>query len=134
MRATGARAPSGRSVAVYWGAVALLCLAVSPLAPQLAHELPSCPVKSVTGLPCPTCGAGRATLALAELSPAAALAANPLATVAWTVFLGGGLAALVLAVANRPLPNLPRRLPIAVRAVAVAAIVANWLYLLRTGI
>jgi hypothetical protein len=127
-----------RQVACYWGAVALLCLAAAPLAPLAAPlvegEVLSCPLKVATGLPCPTCGGTRATLALAMLSPRAALAANPGVTLAWLVLVLGGLAALVLAAADRPLPAPPRRLPVAARLGAVALVIANWLYLYRAGI
>lgn len=129
---------SGRQVAIYWGVVALSCIALAPLAlelaPQLEQGLPACPVKSISGLPCPTCGATRATLALAALSPGAALAANPLVTVAWLGVVIGGLVAPVLAASNCPLPALPNRLPISVRLGTVALIAANWLYLYRGGI
>jgi hypothetical protein len=129
---------SGRQVAFFWGAVALLCLALAPLAP-LAMPLVeagglACPLKAASGLPCPTCGGTRATLALATLSPGAALAANPGVALGWVALVVGGLGALGLAVADRPLPSLPTRLPIPVRLGAVALLVANWLYLVRAGI
>jgi hypothetical protein len=125
---------SARQVAVYWGVVALVCLALAPLAPRLAGEAPACPVKTLSGLPCPSCGATRATLALAGGAPLAALGANPLVTLAWTALIVGGLVALAMAVCDAPLPSLPRRLPLGARLGVVALLVANWLYLLRAGI
>ena len=129
---------SERQIAFLWGAVAVICLAAAPLAPLakplVEAEVYGCPVKSVSGMPCPTCGGSRATLALAGLDPLAALALNPAVTLAWLVLVIGGLGALVLAVADRPLPSLPRRLPASVRLAAVALLAANWLYLYRAGI
>lgn len=125
---------SRRQVAFYWGIVALILLAVSPLAAQFAELSPGCPVKSVVGLPCPSCGATRATLALAAGSPLVAMAANPMVAAAWLVLVVGGLVALTLACFDRPLPAPPRRLPIAVRLGLVALFAANWLYLLASGI
>ncbi len=129
---------SKRQIAFLWGAVAVVCLAAAPLAPLAAPLVEAgvygCPVKSVAGVPCPTCGGTRATLALAMLDPATALAMNPGVTIAWLVLLVGGLAALGLAISDRPLPGLPRTLPVPVRLGAVALVAANWLYLYRAGI
>lgn len=129
---------SKRQIAFLWGAVAILCLAAAPLAPLAAPvveaEVYGCPVKTVAGVPCPTCGGTRATLALAMLDPATALAMNPGVTVGWLVLLVGGLVALGLAIADRPLPGLPRSLPVSARLAAVALVAANWLYLYRAGI
>ena len=121
-------------MAYYWGAVALICLALAPLAPELTAGLPGCPVKSISGLPCPSCGATRATLALADLSPGAALAANPGVTLGWIAFLLGGLVALALAIVGGPFPRLPKRLPVTVRVGTVALLAANWFYLFKAGI
>lgn len=125
---------SGRQVAIYWGVVALLCLALSPWAPELAGGLPACPVKTTLGLPCPGCGATRATLALASLSLGEALVANPLVTLAWIGLLAGGLGALALALGNRPLPTLPRRMPWSFRIALPTLVAINWLYLVGVGI
>jgi Protein of unknown function (DUF2752) len=129
---------SGRQIAVLWGVVAMLCLAMAPLAslaaPIAEAKVFSCPVKVATGLPCPTCGGTRATLALARLSPREALAANPAVTLGWLAVVLGGLVAMPLAFTGRPLPTLPRRLPVSVRLAAVALVVANWVYLYKAGI
>jgi hypothetical protein len=125
---------SSRQLAVLWGAVALACLALLPLASQLAPGLSACPIKSHTGWPCPSCGATRAILELAGLDPLAALALNPLVVLAFLGFVGGGFVAAVWALLDRPLPGLPTQLPVAVRAAAVAVLVLNWLYLVTNGV
>ncbi len=131
-----------RQLALLWAGVAVACAAGLLIAPRLAPELlpaiaadlPACAVKSVAGLPCPTCGASRSTLALAGLDPVGALATNPLVTLAWLALIVGGIGAGGLALAGRPLPTLPRRLPLALRWSVVAAVAANWLYLLERGV
>lgn len=137
-----AEALASRQLEILWAGVAVLCAAallllprVAPgVVPGLAASLPGCPIKTLTGLPCPTCGATRATLALSDLDPLAALAWNPLVAVAWGILLLGGLGALGRAWAHCPLPSLPRRLGRWQRLGLLAAIGANWLYLLYRGV
>lgn len=125
---------SSRQLAVLWGAVAVACLALLPLASQLAPGLLACPIKSHTGWPCPSCGTTRAMLALAELDPLAAFALNPLIVLGFLGFVVCGVVAAIWALADRPLPGLPTRLPIPVRAAAVAVFVLNWLYLVANDV
>lgn len=107
-------------------------LALAPLGAGLARALPACPVKRLTGWPCPGCGTTRAALAWAELDPAAAFAANPLAAAGWALLVAGGLAAALASFGGR-LPAEPRTLPAAARAALAAAVVANWVYLVWAG-
>jgi len=120
---------TSRQIGLLWGLVALALVSLAPLAPQLAAAAPACPVKSISGFPCPTCGATRAAVALAALDPWTALALNPLVTCAWMGLVLGGIAALVVSLTGRPLPTLPRRLPLALRVAIVVVVAANWLYL-----
>lgn len=135
--------PSGaprRSPAVQlgllWGAAAVsaatLALAAPGFVSRAASALPPCPLKALSGVPCPSCGSGRATLALANLDLAAAFLSNPLFTAAVLAFGAGGLLALGLALAGRGVPE-PRTLPAAVRAGLVLAVAANWAWLLLDG-
>jgi len=125
-----------RQLGLLWGGVAAALVALSPLGARLAAALPPCPLKSLTGIPCPGCGTTRAALALAELDLAAAFAVSPLAAAGWCALVGGGLAAGGLALAGVGTPDLPRpggRADLALRIGAVAAIAVNWLYLVATG-
>jgi Protein of unknown function (DUF2752) len=47
-----------------------------------------CPLRSLTGVPCPLCGMTTSVIAVAQLDPVAALAANPAGVVAVLVALG----------------------------------------------
>lgn len=63
----------------------------------------ACPWRSVTGLPCPLCGATTAAVALAHLDVPGALAASPLA-------LAGAAAVAALPVLRPRADRLPARL------------------------
>jgi hypothetical protein len=93
-----------------------------------------CAFKALTGLPCPTCGSTRAAVHLARLDVASGVAMNPLFVAGATLLVTWGLADLLLMTRGRALgievsPGLARVL----RAFAVAAIVANWAYLIAAG-
>ena len=118
-----------RGLALYWGATSVAVCLLVPLAPQIAAALPDCLFHSITGLPCPTCGATRAVLALSHLDLAGAAAMNPLAALGAAGFVLGGLAAATAALTGRSLraPALPAW---ALRGVAIFAVTANWVWLL----
>lgn len=93
-----------------------------------------CALKVVTGIPCPTCGTTRALGCLAHLDLAGAFAMNPLASSA--AFLIGAWAASDLALLpfRRALVVEMSAVPASVlRAVAVTALVVNWIYLVAVG-
>jgi hypothetical protein len=113
--------------------VAAALVALSPLAPRLAAAAPACPLKSLTGWPCPSCGATRAALALARFDPGSAFAVSPLAALGWVALVAGGLVAGALALAKVELPEPPSTLPGWLRAAVVAAVLANWVYLVWSG-
>lgn len=123
-----------RQLGWLWGAAALSLILLSPLAPTLAGGLWSCPFKLLTGIPCPSCGTARAALALADFQPLQAVIRYPLPTVAWTLFVGGGLIAGWRAWRGLPLPRIPRRLPAWAKLGLVAAVLANWAYSIATGV
>jgi hypothetical protein len=89
-------------------------------------------VKALAGIPCPACGSGRAILALARFDIPAAFVSNPLFSLAALAFLGGGLAALGLALSGRGVPE-PRTLPVALRVSLLLALASNWTWLLLDG-
>jgi len=91
-----------------------------------------CPLRALTGIPCPTCYGTRAMLALVAGEWQAALRLNPL------VALGGtGLAAFVPWALATVLIGLPRpRIGVAATVrlawAGAAATMINWLYLIIT--
>lgn len=120
-----------RQLGLLWGFVAAVLTIALPFAGRLAPLAPACPFKTLTGWPCLSCGATRAVLALARLDFRSALAWNPLAAAAIVALLGGGLLAGAASLAGHPL-RLGRR-PAWLRATAIAALAANWVWLAATG-
>jgi hypothetical protein len=125
---------SGRQLGLLWGGVAVTLIAASPLGPRLAATLPACHFKQWFGIPCPTCGTTRAALALARLDFVTAFVHYPLATVVWVLLIGGGLLAGMAALAGYGVPEPPRRLSLVARSALVLILLANWAYLIATGV
>ncbi|MEM9595296.1 MAG: DUF2752 domain-containing protein [Acidobacteriota bacterium] len=126
-----------RQLALLWGAVAILLLALSPLRSWVTGLLiPACPFKSLTGLPCPTCGTTRSAVALAELRIVDAVTTYPLPALAWIALIGGGLVSglWTLLRGRPPWPaswSANRRwLPWGIGA----ALLANWIFSIATGV
>jgi len=126
--------PDDRGMALVLAIGALAAAALIPFVPWLAPLLPPCPFHALTGLPCPGCGTTRAALALARGDVAAALGWNPLAA---GVFVLGGVSGLIApwwVASERPLPSLAPVLPRRARLALVAALGANWAWLLVRGV
>lgn len=123
-----------RQVALLWGGAALALVVFSPWAHVFQDSLWRCWFKSITGLPCPTCGTARAAVSLAELDVIGALRSYPLPALGWILFIGGGLGVAALALSGRTPPAIPNRLPRWVKLSVAAAILANWMYSIATGV
>lgn len=112
-----------------FAAIALLSFLVARFAPVLALPY-RCPLLGLAGIPCATCGMTRAFVHLAHGDLGLALAASPLgallAAAAWSYFLAD--AARVALGAPFPFPSA-RALRVAAVS-AVAALLANWAWLL----
>lgn len=128
--------PPAVQLGLLWGAAAtsaaVLAVAVPGLLQRVARVLPPCPLNALAGVPCPACGSGRATLALARLDLPEAFAWNPLFTLAALAFVVGGVVALGLSLAGRGVKE-PSALPGAARAALVLAVAANWAWLIADG-
>ncbi len=105
-----------------------LLLLAAPLAATVASVLPGCPLKTASGIPCPACGSGRATLALASGHLLEAFRWNPAAAAFSITFVLGGLGLGLAAARGVEPPAMPNRLPGWLRWTAVALLLANWLY------
>ena len=115
------------------GSASLCLLGVALVTPGI--QLPVCGFKTITGLPCPTCGLTRTIIALSRGDVDRAVFLNPLAAIACAAGVLYLLyAAVVLAL------RLPRFRPTVsaagarrVRIGAVAVLVTNWIWLIATG-
>jgi hypothetical protein len=91
-----------------------------------------CPAWTIFGIPCPTCGATRAVVAVMSGDIGAGFGWNPLAALAALLAVVAVPATLlVLSGALQP-PRMPTQWPPVTRAALVAALALNWVYLLAT--
>jgi hypothetical protein len=100
-------------------------LAVARWQPAVLALLKPCPLLTLTGLPCPTCGTTRAALALSHGQLTAAFAANPLAAGTLLLLLPATLASLFL-----PSSTPPPRTRRVLAWCGAALVLLNWGYLL----
>ena len=119
-----------RQLALLWLAAAASALALRPLWLAIAPFLRPCVFRSLSGIPCPTCGTTRAAAAFLYGDIAAAFTANPLATAMGLLFVVGAPMAVLWTLARWPVPVLPTPIPMSVRIGAVALITANWIYVI----
>jgi ABC-type maltose transport system permease subunit len=120
-----------------WWAIAVVAVWLSLVAGavQLSHQhgrvITLCPMKRLTGLPCPTCGSTRAGLAMLTGEPLQAWLWNPL------VVSVGAVAAVVLLVRLATgctlRLNFTRRDWRIATAALIIAVLANWAYVLYIG-
>jgi hypothetical protein len=131
---TTLRARAGVPVGAILAACALA--AIGTVAVLHLDRLPIslCVFKAVTGLPCMTCGTTRAFARLARLDLAGALAMNPLVTLATLTLMPWAVADLALLPRGRALSlELSPAAARVARIAAVAAVLANWAWLVAAG-
>ena len=122
-----------------WGALAALGIAVSVLLPVnrlLSGTGYRCPLRTITGIPCPTCGGTRAAVAMGSLEFGRAFALNPLVAAGWCAGLAFvPYAAFVVGMRRRRLrlADVTRRGGNMLRLLAAGVVLANWAYLIAAG-
>lgn len=113
-------------------AVALLWLPLD----LLARFAGVCRFHDVTGWPCLTCGITRGILALAHGAPLVALRMNPLLIGGLLLLIGYTPIAFALWLLRAPRPRIALVHPTArwtAAAIAAAALLANWAFLILDG-
>ena len=131
--------PKRTETLLAFGVVGLLavvlaaCVPVDRMLDAAGHR---CPMKSLTGHPCATCGSTRAFVAAGSLELGRAFRFNPLATVIFLFLCIAAPWALLAAAFRLPVPRL-REWSTGARLMAAvliaATILANWAYVvLRT--
>lgn len=119
-----------RRLAFLWFLAVPLSLALRPLWLALAPTLRPCIFRSLTGIPCPTCGTTRAAASFLNGDLSGAFIANPLAALTGVVFVVGGIVAGVWAIARWPAPRTRHLFPLWLRIALIGTIAANWAYLI----
>jgi uncharacterized protein DUF2752 len=93
-----------------------------------------CMFKSVTGLPCMSCGTTRALGRLGAFDPLGALAMNPLATLAVAALFAYALVDLLFWTRGRRLKlGLSRGQKLWILGLGFLAVFVNWAYLIWAG-
>lgn len=117
-----------------WLCVTVASAALGLIWLALHLPLPRCTFRTITGLPCVTCGATRAAVASAQGDIPAAFWLNPLVFVGIAAVALFDLYALVVLVTRAPRLRLTfparRARPVLV-AISCGALLLNWIYLLR---
>lgn len=119
-----------RQLVVLWGVLVAASILLRPFWLLLPPLLPPCPLRTLTGLPCPTCGTAHAAVALLDGRILAALAANPMTTVAAVLFLVGGMLAPLWVLAGGRIPALSAQPPPWLRLLMLTALLAGWAYVI----
>ena len=112
-----------------YGTIVVLALAAARVLP-LNTLLPACAFKTFTGVPCPTCGTTRMFTCLAQVDLAGAFAMNPavaLAVIAALLLFIHDAAVYIIG--SRAACTFSSREARWARSGAVAAFLANWIYL-----
>jgi hypothetical protein len=113
-----------------WLVAAASAVALRPLWLALAPHLRPCIFRTLTGLPCPTCGTTRAAVAFLHGDLVSAFVSNPLATLIGILFIAGAPIAALWVVSGRPAIELPQTRSQWLRWILVGVIAVNWLYLI----
>jgi len=118
-----------------WGPMVFIFLIFVFLNRHFAGLIPQCIFHEFTGVPCLTCGATRSVVSLAEFHPLASFLFNPMVP----IFLIG-LLLLSLLAAVETISGLKLKMEFngaerrGLRIIIIAAILANWVYLIIAGI
>lgn len=124
------RAQGDLDLGIVYGGIVLLALVAGRCLPVLALA-PTCVFRTLTGVPCPTCGSTRSIVFLSRGDLHSAIAMNPLVAVcaiAALLFMTYGLFALVFGMPRVDFA-LSEKEKDRVRLAVVLLVLINWLYL-----
>jgi hypothetical protein len=115
-----------------WFGLVMASIALIPLWTAAAPLLQPCPFRSVTSIPCFTCGATRGVLALMEGRIVDAVAFNPLIAATAVTFLVGGLLVPLWSRIVGTIPRIEVPIPRWTRVAIVLLILTNWFWIMVT--
>lgn len=137
MRLVPEKSPLPRLLVFPFGLMALFGFILGRFQTDLVFRMAHCPLRDITGIPCPTCGGTHTAIAMTEGRIAEAWSTNPLVTAGLFLFgiwiLAGVLATLFPGL-RRDIAWTPREKRTA-RILAVLVFVMGWIWqiLLLTG-
>jgi hypothetical protein len=116
---------------IIYGGIALLAVCVGRFVPVLTFA-PSCVFKDLTGVPCPTCGATRSVVHLAQGELSASFGLNPLVPLCFVIAVIAFFYSLITLIFGIPrvgviLSDQEKNMA---RSGTVALVLANWCYLI----
>ncbi len=116
---------------IIYGGIALLVLFAARFMPVLTFA-PSCVFKSLTGVPCPTCGATRSVLHLVQGDFYTSLSMNPLVFLCFVAAIPVFFYSLITLIFGIPRIGvvISDREKNMIRSGTVALVLANWCYLI----
>jgi len=123
-----------RQLAWVWFAVAVAAPLLAWAWVGVGLGTPGCAFHRLTGIPCPTCGSSRAVVAALHGHLVEAFLWNPLVTTVIGLFEICGLAAPFWFAMGGKVPILGPSLPRWVRWAILAALLANWAWLIAHGV
>jgi len=121
-----------RQLATLWVAAVVSALVLRPVWIAIAPHFRTCTFRTLSGIPCPTCGTTRSALAMLDFDLVSAFLVNPLATLVGSTFVVGGAAALVWLIFGWPMPSFGLRWNRRWTIALVGIVVINWAYLIAT--
>ncbi len=124
------RAPRS-PVHVVWGAIAILTIVAARIFSGLLPLAPPCIFRTITGIPCLTCGGSHCVVALSHINPLASFLYNPLimiSCIGLILFsLGYAFAIIFRRRFSLALSKTEKRI---IRIAIVLLMGANWAYLI----
>ncbi len=125
------RRQGGTPFALIFGGMAFLAVVAARITP-LVSFLPPCRFKSIFGVPCPTCGAGRAVTAIAHADVLLAVVMNPLCSAVLILALVAFVLGSVSSLLRLQYPNveLSATEQEALRIAVIVLFLANWAFLI----
>jgi hypothetical protein len=116
---------------IVWGLIAILAIIGARIFSWLLPFAPPCIFRTITGIPCLTCGGSHCIVALSQLNPLASFLYNPLimlSLVAMMLFsLGHGFAFIFRRRLAFTISNGEKR---TLRLAIILLIAVNWAYLI----
>jgi len=129
------RQPDHAQWGAVYGGIILVALIAARFFRPLLRLAPPCTFHALTGLPCPSCGATRSAVFLAEGHLLDSLRVNPLFFAAYVALIVWGVVGVWSSLSKRSLrlalSTWEKR---ALRIATVIAVVANWLYLILSRV